>query len=405
MHTLVVLAVLVYAPPTGHGGKRLPEAAQALKRALRAGGAEVMDGAIELGRKEHARGWVPREKLAFFAKAGALVDDGRRALERVELDRAEALLGRAERIYEVELARPGVPSLMSAVVLARGVALFELKRGAEAARAFRRAVALDGAAQLTEATVRPDVARAFGEAIAPSKRSKLTIVSTPPARLWVDGRPAGEAPATLEVGAGEHLVSASAGGRLDTATIVEVGDGGAEVRLSLPVDPLDEALAGLKTRPTRGGVAALVETLGIDGAVAMAIGVDAGVLTLVGQRFRGTGCATAAHTSREAPDLDRAADSLVKWLDAAPEGCAPDALDRPDADGRLVLEAAPIAHPRPEPLASPPVPKAPRLKFYERPWLWAGALVVTSLVVGLSAGLAPHDTTYQANLEGPRFTK
>src|SRR5260221_601082 len=80
-----------------------------------------------------------------------------------------------------------------------------------------------------------------------------------------EGQSAGEAPRPIEVGAGEHLVVARADGRLATATLAEVGEGGAEVRLSLPVDPLDEALAALKTRPTRAGVAALVQMLGIDG--------------------------------------------------------------------------------------------------------------------------------------------
>ena len=400
MQSLLVLAVLVYSSPATKGGPKLSEVADALKEALRAGGAEVVDGAVDKARAEHARGWVSEAALGFFAEARAAVDEGRRALERVELEKAEAAFARAEQLYANELARPGVAPLSSGAALQRGVALFELGRATEARRAFQRAVALDGAAQLTEAMVRPDVARAFAEAIAPRGR-KLARLLVPGERsltVAVDGKSVGAAPASVEVSEGGHLVVVTAEGQLPSAQIVEVAAGETSVHLSPRADPVLAALASLRARPDASGVRSLSEALGLDGVVAAAVGVDAGVPTVVGQRFSARGCASALVTLAK-PDLARAAATLATRLPAPPETCAGGAEEG-------VLEAPAIARPRAAPIVVATQPLKPhKPKFYERPWLWVGLLAVTSVAVGLGAGLAPHDTTYRTQLVGANFTK
>src|SRR5260370_1211697 len=209
----MVLAVLAYAPPSGHAGAELQAVSSAVKRAVRAAGAEVLDGAVDRARAEHARGWVAEEALGFFQRGRALADEGRRALERVELEKAEDDVGRAERLYGAELERPGVAELWGAVALERGVALFELGRVEAARRAFRRAQALDPAAELTEAKVRPDVARAFADAVAVTAtaraRGKLTV-SAPGPQLSIDGGAPAPSPVTVDLAEGEHLARAGA---------------------------------------------------------------------------------------------------------------------------------------------------------------------------------------------------
>src|SRR5690349_12297590 len=106
MHLLaVIVSVLVYAPPSGKAGARLGDAAQALRQALRAKGHEVVEGAIDKARAERARGWVADRTLAFFGEGRAQLEEGRRALERVELAQAEAAFARAEKIYGERLDR------------------------------------------------------------------------------------------------------------------------------------------------------------------------------------------------------------------------------------------------------------------------------------------------------------
>jgi hypothetical protein len=62
-----------------------------------------------------------------------------------------------------------------------------------------------------------------------------------------------------------------------------------------------------------------------------------------------------------------------------------------------------VTHPRPPPLE--PVVLRPRpLRFYERPWLWAGIVSGGALIVGLAVGLAPHNTNYQVSVDGTRFS-
>jgi len=396
----IVLAVLAYAPPSGHAGAELQSVSSAVKRAVRAQGADVVDGAVEKARAEHARGWVAEGALGFFARGRALADEGRRALERVELEKAEDALARAEQLYGEELVRPGVAELWSAVALERGVALFELGRVEAARRAFRRAVALDPAAELTEAKVRPDVARAFADAIAAGRaRGRLTIyvVGAAPAQLSIDGAAPVPAPAALEVAEGEHLVRASAPGFHPQAALVDVGASGLEARLELARDAAAEQLSALHAHPAPDGVAALAALAGLDGVVAVAAGVDAGALTLVGARLDARGCATPLATVAVGKrGLDAAAAELASKLSAAKTECAPDGAEPALAD------AEPIAHPRPlPPPPPPPPPRKPR--FYERPWLWAGLLVVTSAAVGTTAALVSRGTTNSVTWDPHKF--
>ncbi|MCA1665123.1 MAG: hypothetical protein LC659_12785, partial [Myxococcales bacterium] len=156
----MTVAVLLSAPPSGGAAPRRAQASAALEAAERARGADVVGDPLALV----AAGWTAEANLAFFARGAQLVSDGRRALARVELEKAEALFGAAETIYRDEGARPGIASEWAEAAKWHGVALFELKRAPEAARAWALAKRLERGSELTEAAVRPEVARAFAAA-------------------------------------------------------------------------------------------------------------------------------------------------------------------------------------------------------------------------------------------------
>jgi tetratricopeptide (TPR) repeat protein len=327
---LELWAVLVYAPAQGGAQAELPRVSAALKQALKASGAEVVDHAIEQAKADAQAGFRPKSALAFFTEARAAIDEGRKALERVALEQAQAAFERAEKTLEAHRAEPGAATLAAAATLGRGVALFELGRGDEATHAFARAKALEPALELTEATVRPDVARAFRAAT-----------------------PESIAPAPASV-------------------------------------PDTSAVEALRVRPDSPSLRALEDGLGLDGILVAAVGHDHGELALIATRAHG-GCTSGLAESRAA--IDQAAARLVEKLRAAP--CAEKPLDP--------LAAQAIAHPRPPPAPVEFRPEPKKLRVWQRPWLWAGLLAGTSLIVGLSAGLAPHGTTTSATLDASRF--
>ena len=171
MHFLGTVAVLVTAPPSGGAGARLGEARAAVAAAERARGVDVIEDPPAM----LAAGWTKETNLAFFARGAQLVADGRRALARVELDKAEALLAEAEHVYEPKTAWPGAKAEWAEAAKWHGVALFELKRTQAAMEAWARAKGLSPDSPLTEAMVRPEVAHVFAAARpeAPQDRVEL----------------------------------------------------------------------------------------------------------------------------------------------------------------------------------------------------------------------------------------
>ena len=123
----MTVAVLVSAPPSGGAAARVGEARAALAAAERGRGVEVIDDPEAL----LAAGWTAERNLAFFARGAQLVSDGRRALARVELDKAEAFFAEAVGLYQPHVSLPGVPQEWAEAVEMAG-------RGAVRAQATRR---------------------------------------------------------------------------------------------------------------------------------------------------------------------------------------------------------------------------------------------------------------------------
>ncbi|MDB4966558.1 MAG: hypothetical protein JWN44_2247 [Myxococcales bacterium] len=388
MHFLVTVAVLVYAPTGGGAGTRRGEAERAIVEAERAYGATVIDGdVVAAAGRAHGDGWTAETELGFFARAAALVAEGRRALGRVELARGEAALAQAEALYAPELWRAGVGDEAAEAAKWRGVALFELGQRGEATRAWRRAAALEPATQLTEAMVRPDVARAFAEALRKRPLAPLTVVSD--GIVFVDGRRPNAA--TLELPVGEHLVVARAPGMRPAAKLVDVPAAGVTATISLEADARAQAIAALRDEPGADGVEAARVALGADAIVVAAISVDAGALTWAATK-RQAGCGSDTVTETRA-------DELVRRLDAS--GCRAQA---PIA----IFEAPAIAQPRPAAAGRSAGGRRDRperaTRLWERPWIWVGVVGALGVGVVLAVNLWPRDATYTGTVDYHQFS-
>jgi hypothetical protein len=385
VHLWPLVAVLVYTPPSGGAGAQRRAIEAALGRAL---GPALDADALGKAQRERASGWLPAGAFDFFQSARAQAEEGRRHLERVELEEAEAAFAEAERIYERELAWPAVAALWSEVALWRGVVAFERHQPDLAERLFRRAVALDPAARLTEASVRPDVVRAFRQANRARPSVRWMVHSVDGAEIRVDN----QSPHS-EVSAGEHVVVARAAGRLPIGVLVAV-ENPLLVELTPPPDRLLAALDGLGERPASAGLTALVRTRRLDGVLVAAAVFDRGQLTLVGTRVDEKGCSTAP-VEVDGRKLEAAAAKLVDHLQKAAVRCP----GSPEA----VLSAPVIAHPRLA-LAHKTQPPDNKKPFWRRPWLWIGLAAVTTATVALGAALAPTATHYQATVDGSQFS-
>jgi hypothetical protein len=378
VHAWVLVAVLVYAP--GNGGAKRAEVQAALEKAAGDVDVHALRGAIA----DRAAGWVRAAELAFFERARAKAEEGRRLLDRVELDAADTAFAEAERIYERNLAWPGVPVLWSQVALWHGVTAFERGQPQAAKKLFQRAAVLDPSVRLTEANARPDVVRAFAESQKPRPPVPLTVKG----EAQVDGQPP-----PAQIAAGEHVVS-----RRGVAALIDA-EGPTEIELVPADDPVLADLESLQHTPNAAGARALAVTRGLDAVYVAAVGLDAGALTLVGEKLDGAGCATPPATVvLHGAALDVAAASLIERLQRARPTCP----SEPEA----VVAASAIAHPRPAPVPIAPPLQAPRKKkIWERPWIWMGLLAVSVVSIGLAAGLTTTQTSYRANVDGSAFTR
>jgi hypothetical protein len=381
---LALVAVLVYAPASGGAGDRRSE----IQAAIETAAGEVDVHALRAALADQAGGWVRADQLAFFEQAKQKAEEGRRLLERVELEAAERAFLDAEKIYEAHLGWPGVASAWSQVALWRGVGAFERGQAPLAKKLFQRAVALDPSSKLTEASARPDVVRAFADANKPRASVKFSVDSH--GEVSVDGKPAAG-----EVSLGEHVVLVRAPERLPQAVLVEV-----QGPMSLALEPVDDpvrlALDSLKRAPTAEGLEALAKLRGLDGIYLAAASIDAGEPTLVGERVDSKGCATSAIALR-GRSLDKLAGTFLERLRDGEARCP--------ASPAAILEAPAIAHPRPAPPVVVEKPKiVPKKKrFWERPWLWVGLLAITTAGVAVGAALAPANNSYKANIDQSGF--
>lgn len=104
---------------------------------------------------------------------------------------------------------------------------------------------------LTETTVSPDVEALIGKEVERSgsaRRIRASITSNAPARLAIDGRPAGcEVPCTVELAPGEHVIAATADGFAPAHELIRDLD-----HLQIDLAPAGSLLAAVQWRARVG---------------------------------------------------------------------------------------------------------------------------------------------------------
>jgi hypothetical protein len=130
------------------------------------------------------------------------------------------------------------------------------------------------------------------------------------------------------------------------------------------------------------------QQLGLDDVIAVALAVDAGVLTYAGV-LKSDGCQTdvvVAMTTEE----------VVRRMHEAT--CKPGQVSYPET-------APAIAHPRPAPSltkAGPTVPR--RTRVWEKPLLWVGVVGALGVGVVLAVNLWPRDASYSLSTDFHQFS-
>lgn len=321
-------------------------------------------------RSELAAGGLaspPRGELrsALEEPPGAAADDGlagarkrltaaREAYVRFDYDRALAGLVALDRVL---LDREPTPALVALLVerhLLAGLVHEGRGRLADARRSFRAVHHLDPDRRSLDAGLyRPQVVALFAEAArADEQRAALGVVTEPAgARIWLDGKPAGQAPLALDrVAAGAHWVVAVAPRHRPRGALVELDPGRPEQGpLSLALAPsspsdrareLRRAIAGAGERDRRAAAEELSRAADID------------VLVLV--RARGGRV--------ERSTFDAASGQLTPW--------------------RAMRRAGqPVVAARPDLVRAPPAPPPASPSWY-RTWWGQTLLVAGGVAVG-----------------------
>lgn len=239
------------------------------------------------------------DESAALARGRELLERAKDAFAEFEYERALAELEAIDRVLlDREPTRPFVELLVERYILA-GVVHEGRSRPADARRAFQLVHHLDPERRaLDSGAYRPQVVKLFAQAIAAGQRRMTIQVAVEPvgARVWLDGRPVGEAPLELALSsAGRHWVVASAPGLRARGVMVDLDGAAAQSQLALALEsraPAERALALRRSLGASGGPRAA--------ELARAAGVD--ILVLV--RTRAGKVEGAAFDPRDPDSLD-----------------------------------------------------------------------------------------------------
>jgi len=239
------------------------------------------------------------------ARARKQLDTARESYSRFEYERALADLEAVDRLL---LAREPSPQLIEVLVqrhLLAGLIHEGRRRPAEARRSFRLVRHLDPSRRsLDAAEYRPQVVALFAQAIRDDGRRASLLISTTPAgaSVWLDGRPAGEAPLQLQLSPGYHWIVAGAPGHRPHGAILDADPARSEPAEQLSLDPRSPAERARELRRDLGAAAIDRERRAAARELARIAGAD--VLVLV--RARGARV--------EATVFDARRGALSAWL-------------------------------------------------------------------------------------------
>jgi tetratricopeptide (TPR) repeat protein len=284
--------------------------------------------ALLKARRSRAAGAVPAKDLAGFAQVARLEAEGWRAYQvAVDAEFAASRLASARSRAEALLALPGGVEVYAEVSLRLGFVLAHLGRRDEAAEALRLAHTLDPDRPVTTVEFSPDGVAVFDAAIAETPPvASVTITATGRGIIAVDGVERGRSPQTVSLGYGQHVVVATARGRIGRGVAVSIAADTREIEVNLEHAPggdaldRDEALAaGAGEEESASAVADTLTYAELDELFVVASVYRGGSPALLGQRcvLARPACTAIVEIGHPEGGLDAAARSLVDRLRAA----------------------------------------------------------------------------------------
>ncbi|HTE55715.1 MAG TPA: hypothetical protein VK698_32900 [Kofleriaceae bacterium] len=345
-----------------------------------------------------AGGSVRAERLEGFARVERLAGEGWRGYLEARFGDAAAALEQARVEAAGLLDLDGGPEVYAEVCLRLGAVELTLGREREAELDLRLAARLDPKRTVSDAEFKPAVVERHRRAAGPRARLRRRIDVDPAgAALEVDGRPAGSAPAGVDLEEGRHVVVARAAGRAARAEVVLVDSSGAAIQLRLDRDPLAATIAsgaaGLRIglgAAAAGEVAqALIGAGELDGILVVASVWRLGQPALLGQYCGGAPlvCGRPVEIGHGARDgLDRAAAALWRTVRAAETDADPAPGLTLLGDARLVRREA-----GPDPRGVGRGDQGGR--WWQSRWLWVGVggAALSAAAAGFLIGVGGDD--------------
>ncbi len=169
------------------------------------------------------------DRLTVIAQIEAHLVSARRAAMRLEEGDALRELARAEALAEQHLAIPGIAAWYAEVELAIALTASQAELTGLADAALRRAASVDPSRVVRAAEARPELverSRAAAQASVTGPRGRFQLeADAPEARAFLDDRPLGALPQTIEAPVGPHVLRVDAPGHRGWARVVEVLEG------------------------------------------------------------------------------------------------------------------------------------------------------------------------------------
>jgi hypothetical protein len=310
----------------------------------------------------------------------------RRARQRAaELDegKALALLARAAEQAEAHADVPGSAAWLAEVYTALGITAFQAGLGRLADEALARAATLDPGRSVRAAEAAPTLvrrARDIGRAVQARPVGTFEVrCPSPNARVLVDGEAIGEAPATVRVPVGSHVVRVEAPGYFAWGRRIDVLEGArAPLRVLLSPVPelvraqeLSRALAAGEVAPIQRATARLARAGVPVEAWIVWVGMDRAAITAC----RASGCSRPRWLDRP---LGQGLLAAPSWTPSRAEPA--DEVARAFQSRRGWLTSA-----------RRPAQPAPRAPVYRRWYVWgASAVAVGAAAFAIGWSLRPE---------------
>jgi hypothetical protein len=315
------------------------------------------------------------------ARARAAAERTRALYQQARPDRAAALAQAELDELAEPLAYAGATEELRELCFWLAVSLAKAGQAEPAQRAFARAADL-GLKAPEPGLLPPEVARALeaGLRAAVARPQGALRVHTIPAgaAVVVDGKPAGKAPASLQLPAGEHYVSVERFGYQPVTRRVQVGSGPAQL-LELGLEP------------------AATQTLTRQIEARRRTGLDLGDATVIGALARLRSAAEVLTVTRE-PLGGRERLVAARWVPEWRRAAVAEALLPADAAARRAAVLGLDAQLWPPALQPPPPPATRRPPVWKRWWFWTivgGAATAAAVGAGVGWAATHADHTYR----------